>query len=100
MRFTNELSSFAFLSLLTLTSADGTVSIDSLTAYSIQRYCVQQCLWLRPSDGNFALGEALSCGPSPYQDSCYCRTDLAPSASKFLSSCVNKYCSGHTADIT
>src|SRR5262245_34395459 len=83
--------------LCSLSYADGTVSISQFSAYSVQRYCVRECLWEGCSDGNPALPWHLSCN-RPYSDNCLCRTDLA--ASSVISSCVNRYCSQNTVDIS
>lgn len=99
--FLERLSLVIFLSLqlLTYASADGKVSIASFTSYSVQRYCVRECLWEGRTDGGPPLPGYLTCA-QPYSDSCICRTDLAATASSFLSSCVNTYCSSNTVDIS
>jgi hypothetical protein len=83
---------------LTLTSADGTISLTQFSTFSIQRECVQGCLFEGPAGGNEPLPGYLNCN-QPWSDSCYCRTDLAITASSFLNSCANKFCTGNTVDI-
>jgi len=83
------------LVLASFVSADGTVSINNIPAYSSQRACVQHCLF----QGGFNdLGGSLDC-PAPLLDSCICRTDLAFSVSSFLSTCVSSGCTSDTVDI-
>jgi hypothetical protein len=88
-----------FLYLVVIAYGDGTVSLAQLTAYSIQRYCVQECIWLGPTDGEAPLPAHLSC-PLPYSNNCLCRTDLNAPASSFLTSYVDKWCSGNTVDLS
>jgi hypothetical protein len=88
-----------FLYFVTVAYADGTVSLAQLTVYSVQRFCLQECIWQGRTDGGPALPQYLSC-PQPYSDSCLCRTDLTVTASSFLTSCVSHYCAGNTVDIS
>jgi hypothetical protein len=90
---------FLFLHLITPASADGTVSIAAFTSYIVQRLCVKDCLWGGQPGGGVNLPGYLPC-PAPFSDSCMCRTDLAVTASTFLSSCVGKFCSSNSVDIS
>jgi hypothetical protein len=79
-------------------SADGpgTITIDSLPAYSSQRPCVQYCLYSGQPNGAGAVNWAFGC-TNP--NSCVCRADLASSASSFLTTCVNICCQSATIDV-
>ena len=65
----------------------GTVSLLSEAAYSDQRQCATVC------NGGCGvcqdIGYNLGC-PGPYENSCYCRTDLTSSALTLISNCVWK----------
>lgn len=74
---------------------DSTVSIASVQPYLDQRYCVRDCLW-SGFDNN--LESFLGC-PDPYANNCYCRDDLASSASSYITTCVNGGCSSNTPDV-
>ena len=84
-----------FLTLSLRALCDSTVSIMSAQPYLEQRSCVQFCLW-HPGE-NDDLAPFLDC-TSPWLHSCYCRNDLASSASSFLTSCVNQGCPSHSED--
>lgn len=79
-------------------SADGpgTITIDSLPAYSSQRPCVQYCLYSGQPNGAGAVNWALGC---TNLNSCMCRADLASSASSFLTICVNTWCQSAAIDV-
>jgi hypothetical protein len=88
-------------SKLAVVTSAALLSIESFTAYSTARVCVQDCLYAGLPGGGAALPNALQCadffGP-PYND-CVCRADLWGTVSSFLTSCANKFCTGDTADI-
>jgi hypothetical protein len=91
-----------FLILIYIVSfayASGTITIESLVAYSVQRACVQDCIWGGTPGGGPNIPEYLSC-PQPFSDNCLCRTDLSASAINYLTSCVNSVCSGNTVDLS
>jgi hypothetical protein len=90
---------FILFHLVTFVSAGGPITIESLTAYSIQRNCVQDCIWDGTPGGGPNLPQYLSCA-QPFSDSCICRTDLSASAINYLTSCVNSVCSGNTVDVS
>jgi hypothetical protein len=90
---------FILSHLVRFASADGPVTIESLTAYSVQRLCVQECIWFGLPGGGPGLPGILSCA-QPYSDSCMCRTDLTASAISYLSTCVNSLCSSNTVDVS
>jgi len=77
---------------------DSTVSIASFTAYSVQRYCLQYCLFDGLPNGGFALPRYLGCTGTAL-NGCFCNTNAASSASSFLTSCVNSYCADDATDV-
>jgi len=83
-------------SQLSLTFASP-ATIGSGSAYSSLRDCAQNCLWAGPPDGEPAMPFAINC---PVVNACLCRADLSTSAESYLSTCVNKWCSGSTDDIS
>jgi len=78
-------------------SQNAQYTIESVPAYSLQRSCVQYCI----GTGDGGLPGNLGC-PNPNQplNACACRTDLQPSASSFLTSCVNQWCSSDPSDLS
>lgn len=65
-----------------------TVSLNSDSALLQQRDCVQYCM--EGSGAGFGhedIVQAVGCGQSRV-DSCFCRADLRPQASSYLSSCL------------
>lgn len=78
------------------TLTDRAIALTTSTAFLIQRTCVQECIW---NNGYRDLPKALNC-PYPGSDPCICRSDLIPSATDFLSSCVSTACLGNTVDIS
>lgn len=71
-------------------SASTTVSIRSEPAFKAMRECARDCLvW----NGSIDLIGEFGCG-WPYPNECLCRADLAPQATKHLSSCCDTYCTG------
>ena len=97
-------SFFAFLSLLSslITGAaaqTGVITVNAFGPYLQARKCVRSCI--ADYGGNRPLGDlvsALSCG-SPYYDSCFCRSDLRPTGSAFISKCINSLCASNTVDL-
>jgi hypothetical protein len=65
------------------------VSVLGSTPYNNQRECVKECIWHVGVDDDLII--ALGCSP-PWVNECYCRTDLAVTASSFLTSCVASRC--------
>ena len=59
-----------------------TVTIASNAGYVDLRACAQSCVW---GAGDDLIDIGLECGP-PWENECYCRTDLAAVASSFLTS--------------
>ena len=77
--------------------ADDIVTIKNTPEYQRQRACVQACLWGFPTGGDLMTN--LGC-TSPWYESCLCRDDLSPTASSFLTKCVNRDCSTAAYDRT
>lgn len=74
---------------------DSSVSIANVQPYLDQRYCVRDCLW----SGELSnLQGFLDCS-DPILNGCYCRDDLASSASSYITSCVNGGCASNTPDV-
>jgi hypothetical protein len=84
---------------LTVVTNAATVSLASDSDMEAQRDCVKGCAMSRPPDGGTNLPRALQCGMTPVYNDCLCRADLTAEANKHMTSCVNKWCSGNTADI-
>ena len=77
-----------FVTLFIPTSAalnSNVVSIQSEPYYQQQRDCAQGCLYTEHD--TFGIDEYLGCS-SPVLNDCYCRNDLASSASFYLTSCL------------
>ena len=98
-------SSVAFSQSITSMPAAGAVSIQSGSDFSTQRGCLKECLYCVDCSSNFwvfdgDLGQFISCGHHDYYlNSCFCRTDLASSATSYLSSCVFSKCSSASVDV-
>jgi CFEM domain len=73
-------------------SQNPTFSIRSVNEYQLLRQCAQSCLW------DDYLQDDLSC-PDPPLNACMCRTDLGPSASSYLTQCVNSECASNSNDV-
>ncbi|GAB1314722.1 hypothetical protein MFIFM68171_04932 [Madurella fahalii] len=84
---------------LTVVTSAATVSLDSDNEMAAQRDCVRGCMMSRPPDGGTNLPRALQCTASPAYDDCLCRPDLTTEANSHLTSCVNEWCPGNTAEI-
>jgi hypothetical protein len=101
--FTLPLRSYITLLILaSFVSADGTVTLYSLPGYTSQRACAQLCFYgcNYCGEGPWTAGliGAVGCA-QPFLDSCMCRTDLFPSASGYLSTCVSSACSSDSVDV-
>jgi hypothetical protein len=87
---------YALLAVATTTA--GTVSIEYTPGYLAQRDCVQSALWSgRNTGGESNIVDWLGC--TNHLDSCFCRADLASSASSLLTSGINSFCSSDTTDV-
>ncbi|KAK4164075.1 hypothetical protein QBC43DRAFT_353770 [Cladorrhinum sp. PSN259] len=76
------------LSLLSTTLAANVVSVASENPFKAMRECARDCfLW----NGSGDLIGLFGCR-YPYQNECLCRTDLAPAATKHLSTCCDARC--------
>lgn len=76
------------------------VSIQSVPAYQTQRPCMQSCLYGGCNAYYVDIGCLIGCGRDVggnYLNACYCRTDLAPTASSLISSCATASCGGGAA---
>jgi hypothetical protein len=103
MGFTLPLRSYITLLILaSFVSADGTVTLFSLPAYTSQRACAQLCfsgcIYCGIGPWTAGLMNAVGCD-LPFLDSCMCRTDLFSSAEGYLSTCVSSACSSDSVDI-
>ena len=74
------------------------VSITTVSPYREQRFCAQNCLWGEDVH-TLDVGRFLEC-PPPVANSCWCNDGLASSASSFLTSCVNQFCSSAPGDVS
>lgn len=87
---------YPHLTLATATA--GTVSIGNTPEYGDQRECVQSALWSgRGAAGESNIVDWLGC--TNHLDSCFCRADLASSASSLLTSGINSFCSSDAVDV-
>ncbi|KAF2803235.1 uncharacterized protein BDZ99DRAFT_526608 [Mytilinidion resinicola] len=78
----------------------GTVSISQYPLYQQLRGCAQCCYWECNARGDFWLAnEQLSCGNDPI-DGCFCRSDLIPVATSYLSNCAYSSCGSNLNDMT
>lgn len=87
----------------TFVDAESSISLDALPAYTVLRECARECLYCPKCLFVMDVGSKIGCGENgdpPYFDSCFCRSDLAPSASSYLTSCIRRSCSSQPADIT
>ncbi|KAH7321790.1 hypothetical protein BKA65DRAFT_89146 [Rhexocercosporidium sp. MPI-PUGE-AT-0058] len=89
---------FAYLGNCATSAAGPTayISLASSPPFATMRSCARVCLvyegvWSCSNKGYYDLGIELSCGCSP-QNSCYCDSKAAASASAYISSCVNSGC--------
>lgn len=79
-----------FLFTLLGTVFSQSVSITDQSAFSSQRSCARGCVGSSVS-GPLFLASKLSCA-QPYDNSCFCRSDLQQKAQSYLQSCVNSAC--------
>jgi hypothetical protein len=91
-----------FTICLDLAGPTAPVSIFSESAYIAAKECVTICLFYdglyHPSHSiSDDLGEAIGCGAGDPVNACYCRDDLASSASSYLTACVSSRCTGSKA---
>jgi len=86
--------SLIFLSIASAqNTSPGTITIQDSPIFSSQRGCAQECF-----TGEWG-GDLGSGCPSPIENACYCRPDLAPSAIYTLSSCVYNGCNENANDV-
>jgi hypothetical protein len=102
-KYTNLYLAICFILLAhtmsaTAATTTGTVSIENTPGYLAQRECVQSALWSgRNQAGQSNIMDWLGC--VNLLDSCFCRNDLASSASSLLTSGINSFCSTNSADV-
>ncbi|KAF2679963.1 hypothetical protein K458DRAFT_421804 [Lentithecium fluviatile CBS 122367] len=94
--------SSVFLPLLhvsiTLCEQIVSASIESYSGYLQQKQCVKDCIWKGSwYDDTKPLMPGIGCS-NPLINDCLCRSDQAPPASKFLTTCVHSSC-GTTATV-
>lgn len=75
-------------------SASNTVTIRNEAAFKAMRECARDCFVF---NGSIDLIGEFGC-IWPYMNECLCRADLAPQATKHLSTCCDTYCTG-AADV-
>jgi hypothetical protein len=80
----------------TAATTTGIISIENSEGYYSQRVCVQSALWCGFNRDAAPDNLAVWLGCTDNLDSCFCRADLASSASSLLTSGINFFCS--TAD--
>ena len=80
------------------TTSLATLSIQRDPQYSQLRICAQTCV----DKGNYNgdLEGELECGDSKILNACFCREDLRPKATTFLSSCIVSRCGYNNQDVT
>jgi hypothetical protein len=86
--------------LATTATTTGIVSIMNTTGYLAQRNCVQSALWCGINRGASSDNIVIWLGCTNNLDSCFCRTDLASSASSLLTSGINSFCSTDPVDVS
>jgi hypothetical protein len=95
------LSLIALAYISAVVCADGSETIESLSAFSSLRGCAQGCFDKWDAGGwQDNLAVKLNC---PAIDSCVCRSDLQSVAQSYLSTCVSSGCSalgGYTVDLS
>jgi len=82
---------------MTTTSA-ATLSIQRDPQYSALRICAQTCV--DKGNNNSDLEGELECGDTKILNACFCREDLRPKATTFLSSCIISRCGYNKQDVT
>ncbi|KAI0433261.1 hypothetical protein F5Y09DRAFT_92005 [Xylaria sp. FL1042] len=92
-------SLIAIFSLLHLAACES-VSLAQASAFASQRPCAQSCF----GGGIFGdvgeLADGIGCAYQNPQNECVCRLDLQSNADEYIASCVSRYCSANTLDIT
>lgn len=64
--------------------------ITEMPSYPKARPCAENCLWY--------LNQGMGCGNN--DAFCYCREDLRPDGSSWLSSCIRKDCATNSIDMS
>jgi len=80
------------------TTKAATVSIQKQAGYSALRLCAQTCVDRNNDNGD--LEGHLECGDGLILNGCFCRADLRPKATAFLSSCIVTKCKYTNQDVT
>ncbi|KAK0634125.1 hypothetical protein B0T14DRAFT_86739 [Immersiella caudata] len=80
------------------TTSLATLSIKLSPEYSALRICAQTCV--DRGNDNSDLEGHLECGDQKILNACYCREDLRPKATTFLSSCIVTRCKYNNQDVT
>ncbi|KAH6696615.1 hypothetical protein BKA61DRAFT_682829 [Leptodontidium sp. MPI-SDFR-AT-0119] len=83
----------AFFFLLLGTVSSQSVSLQYVSAYASQRTCASTCQAINAKGPPDILAENLHCATDPIDNSCFCRTDMQPSAENYLQTCVQRFCS-------
>ncbi|KAI1278630.1 hypothetical protein F5Y07DRAFT_360599 [Xylaria sp. FL0933] len=86
-------------SLLHIATCDS-VSLAQATAFASQRPCAQSCFGGGVFGDVGELADGIGCAYQNPQNECVCRLDLQPNADEYIASCVSRYCSANTLDIT
>jgi hypothetical protein len=90
-----------FFFLLVLTSAQ-VVTLDSVPELKDLRQCALKCYDAHDGalrDPGEGIASELSCkNPNAPDNSCFCRVDLQSSAVKYISTCVDMWCSTNELD--
>lgn len=77
------------------------VSIHDEPYYSTARSCAQNCVWYNGVYNAWDdLASGLGCGARTAVNGCYCKAELASSASSFLTACVSSRCETSDFEIT
>lgn len=88
-----------FLLISSVFAATGPVTIDQSNIYKGQRNCAFEC-FVAFNDIGYPIAKEISCATFPVKNECFCRTDLQLQANRYVSSCVNLYCSKNALDIS
>lgn len=92
---------FSLSFLLVLTSAQ-VVTLDSIPELKDLRQCALKCYDAHDGalrDPGEGIASELSCkNPSAPDNTCFCRVDLQSSAVKYISTCVDMWCSTNELD--
>jgi hypothetical protein len=88
-----------------IANADDIVSIESFAPYQQLRGCAACCFRECNARCYFVIGDVITCGHGDIycgqdvHDSCFCRSDLQPTVTTYISSCVYKGCSSNLNDV-